>query len=732
MSTEVHYRFFQNTRLLGEGTVEVPFTVGRQTEPGVASPVSVLDVPANSKHYIANECVTRKLVIVPLSNRVVPRLSLRVDVDGSGNILARNVHRVVELHLPSRELLRPNEQLLLGPEGTICFPDEYQLRLSFQQPTIRFGSELEAVVEPTAGLAPAKLASVAKASQGSAPGEAVAADLQQTPHPFLGSGHGQGKGKGKGTLRLDDPIEKGISDSTGKIDSDGPPDGSSQGAPPGSAAAPNSAVPPKATLENRASFMSLERVLDDADFSAMRSLALLGDSQAGNQQELAVRLVHTALEAFKQPPGSKAFFDAAALAALQMIGLDRVAVLRKEQEAWVCGTLVFRPGLDQSRAAARHFSQALLTEMVRNGRTTSVDPQIDSLSLSQALQDIDRAVAAPIFDENKQIVAALYGDRLMGVSENNEPIGELEAALLEVLASGISSSIALKQEQRLRSSMAPFFSPVVLDQLQQDRTLLAGRVADVSVLFCDIRGFSTVTERIGPAQSIAWINDIFTTLSECVLAHDGVLVDYIGDELMAMWGAPGDQSDHAARAARAALDMLEQIGPLGEKWKSILQTPFGLGIGINSGPASVGNTGSTMKFKYAPLGNTVNIASRVQGITKQIGVSGLISGQTADMARRAGQFQTRRLSKVRVVGIAQPLDIVELCQQAFPRDLAVRYEAALGSYEDGDLQVAAGRLASLVQDYPEDRPTIILLSRTVEMLTQPDRPFDSVWNLSHK
>src|SRR5690606_19486942 len=106
----------------------------------------------------------------------------------------------------------------------------------------------------------------------------------------------------------------------------------------------------------------------------------------------------------------------------------------------------------------------------------------------QALHDVDRAVAAPIFDENKRIVAALYGDRLTGESEHNEPIGELEAALVEVLASGISSSIALRQEQNLRGSMAPFFSSIVLDQLQQDRSLLASRLADVSVLFCDIRG----------------------------------------------------------------------------------------------------------------------------------------------------------------------------------------------------------------------------------------------------
>ncbi len=736
MSTEVHYRVLQNQRLLGEGKVEVPFTVGRQTELGGASPVSVLEVSRDSKQFSANECIARKLVIVPLSNRVVPRLSLVVDVDRSGDLLVRNAHRAVELQLLTRQVLRPNEALLLGAEGTICFPDEYQLWLSFRPLAASPGSDDESVAESAAALESAaaresaKSASAWKTPPAIAMRGVVADEPQQTPRRLWSSS--RRVSKGKGTLRLDDLVEKEISDSEGPVASDGSSDLPVEGEAPRLVASPSAAPISKVASEECGSFIALDRRLDDGDCSAKRTLALLGDSCEGNRQELAVRLIHTALEAFKQPPGSKAFFDTAAQAALQMIGLDRVAVLRKEQDGWGCSTLVFRPGLDPSRAAARRFSQALLARMEHNGRTTSVDPQIDALSASQALQDIDRAVAAPIFDENKQIVAALYGDRLTGVSDNNEPIGELEAALLEVLASGISSSIALKQEQRLRSSMAPFFSPVVLDQLQQDPTLLAGRVAEVSVLFCDIRGFSTVTERIGPTQSIAWINDIFTTLSECVLAHDGVLVNYIGDELMAMWGAPGNQLDHAARACRAALEMLEQVGPLGDKWSRILQAPFGIGIGINSGQASVGNTGSTKKFIYGPLGNTVNMASRMQGITRQIGVSGLISGKTAEQASRDGQFPTRRLAKVRVVGIAQPFDVFELCQEAFPRDLATRYEAALSSYEEGELQVAAGRLASLVQEYPDDRPTIILLSRTVEMLTQPDRLKEPVWNLSHK
>ena len=148
-------------------------------------------------------------------------------------------------------------------------------------------------------------------------------------------------------------------------------------------------------------------------------------------------------------------------------------------------------------------------------------------------------------------------------------------------------------------------------------------------MFCDIRGFSTIAERVGAQRTIEWINDVLTELSLCVTKTDGVLVDYVGDELMAMWGAPAEQPDHARRACRSAVEMLELLDPLRERWKEITPDKFGFGIGINTGMARVGNTGSKVKFKYGPLGNTVNLASRVQGITKKLGVAALITDSTA-------------------------------------------------------------------------------------------------------
>src|SRR5262249_42295781 len=151
-----------------------------------------------------------------------------------------------------------------------------------------------------------------------------------------------------------------------------------------------------------------------------------------------------------------------------------------------------------------------------------------------------------------------------------------------------------------------FFTKELSEQLALEPDLLEGRDEEVTVLFSDIRDFSRISERLGPARTVEWGGDVMETLSECVLAHRGVLIDYIGDELMAMWGAPVKQEDHARLACRAALDMLGQVETLNQRWQSILGGPLRLGTGINTGVARVGNTGTRRKFKYGPLGNTVN------------------------------------------------------------------------------------------------------------------------------
>ncbi len=629
MESQVHYQFFQSDQLISEGTVEAPFVVGRQSEGGEPSPVSVFDPSlAGSGTMQVDRSGLRKLVVVSLSDRTVPRLFLRIELDANGKLVVHNTHRNFDVQLANSVVVPPGKQVSLGKRGSVIFCEKYQLRLALSRST---------------------------------------ATLSVSP------------------VRRDSNLN----------------------------------------------FTVLSAGDQFADQNPTNLLTMIQQDLPSSRGELAIRLVRTVLEAFKAPPGSDECFSAAGAAAIKMIDLDRVAVLIKEGKNWRCRTQSFRDMTNPSESSKRPFSQSLLSNMESVARTTVMEPNFSGHHLAASMVNIDRAVASPIFDEKQAIVGALYGDRVGSGSNADRPIGELEAAMLDVLASGISSNLAIQNEQRLRSSMSPFFSPVVLAQLNTNQQLLESREADVSVLFCDIRGFSSVTEKIGPTMAIGWINDVLTALSECVLNHDGVLVDYVGDELMAMFGAPAHQPDHAQRACRAAMEMLSQIVPLGKKWKDTVPNRFGFGIGINSGTASVGNTGSQKKFKYGPLGNTVNLASRVQGITKQIGVPGLITGETANAIGRE-DFQIRRLAKVRVVGIEGPIDLFQLCENHQHRELCVEYEKALMAFEQRDLNLAARLLASVLQDYPADRPTIILLNRTAEILSQSEREFDTVWSLTQK
>lgn len=460
---------------------------------------------------------------------------------------------------------------------------------------------------------------------------------------------------------------------------------------------------------------------------------LFGGESKEDQGRVAVDLVRSALTVVQQAAGSNEFFDSAVYAVATMVELDRALVLLREGDGWSIRSS-YAPNEQAAGGdnANPTFSRGLTERVLRTGKTIIYDPANYMHSTESSMMVLDRAVAAPIFDENRKVIGAIYGDRKYSSGAVDTPIGDLEAALLEVMAGAVSSGIARQRQEAIRSSLTQFFSHEIAERLEQDEDLLAGRDAEVTVMFCDIRGFSAIAEREGAKRTIEWINDVLTELSLCVTKTDGVLVDYVGDELMAMWGAPAEQPDHANRACQSAVDMLKLIDPLRERWSEITPDKFGFGIGINTGMARVGNTGSKVKFKYGPLGNTVNLASRVQGITKKLGVRALITDSTAEAIGR--NFDHRRLAVVRPLGIVEPVGLHELNATADEswRQMAHRYESALASFDTQDLPGAARQLASLVYDHPDDNPSVVLLGRVVEALTRREEAVDPIWNMDSK
>ncbi len=462
----------------------------------------------------------------------------------------------------------------------------------------------------------------------------------------------------------------------------------------------------------------------------------LQNNDAVDRGKMVVSLVNQALEVVQKAAGSDEFLRTAVQSTARMILLDNAYIILRDSEDWNIVASYSRlnnsswqktePEDDTPSLPAG--CRQMLARLLRGGETLICEPNNATHSIESSLLSVDRAVASPLLDADRRIIGALYGDRVFVGGDVDEPIGDLEAALLEVMAGAVSAGIlrlreeqARFQEQSLRTSMNQFFSEKVLQRLLKNEDLLQGRDAEVTVLFCDIRGFSEISERVGPQITIRWINDALTCLSQCVLDTDGVLVDYVGDELMAMWGAPDVQNDHAERACRAASAMVRQLEQIRQRWPSVTPDQFGIGIGINTGTAQVGNTGSRQKFKYGPLGSTVNIASRIQGMTKQFGVTTLISESVQtqlSLRSSTADLHHRLIAEVQPVGMQTNLVIYELVGDADDRwkQLSAQYEIAWTLFQKEEFTRCASKLISLIEMCPEDQPSVLLLQRAVEAI----------------
>lgn len=462
---------------------------------------------------------------------------------------------------------------------------------------------------------------------------------------------------------------------------------------------------------------------------AVRSIAdLVGNTVTGDQDAVVLPWLRRTMNVFQSVANSRDFTMDATNAVLDMISLSNAAVLRLVDNEWK--TDARAPLTLQQDSADWRPSDTMLRRVVQEKRTLRQLPNRDRAP--DSLKNVNTVVVAPILDVDGNVIGALYGDRQIDSNKQLALITEMEATIVELLASGVAAGLArLEQEAaaaRSQSWLEQSFTPTIARQLATDPDMLSGRQMEVTVLFCDIRGFSKLSEQLGPKRTVAWISDVMNELSESIEAHDGVVVDYVGDEVMAMWGAPIEQPDQATLACRAALQMLQKLAQLNSKWKSELGGEFGLGVGINTGPAYVGDVGTSVKLKYGPLGNTVNLGSRTQGLNKMAKTNVLITSATNDQLQSG--FRVRRVAAVRVVGIEEPTSVFELSDSTSGEwpTLATHYEKALELFENGQFPDATRILGNLLESHPDDGPTLQLLSRTVNEMADPSEVFEPIWN----
>jgi adenylate cyclase len=442
-----------------------------------------------------------------------------------------------------------------------------------------------------------------------------------------------------------------------------------------------------------------------------------------------IRWLQATMDVLQEAASSHEFLPRATRAVVELLSLDGCRVLLHNGSQWTIAAHHTRAGIDQ-RDWRPSFQ--LLEQMRQRKRTVWQVPDQNMSVLT-----LTAVVVAPILNSKGDVVGALYGDRGQNIDSNvPRPITQLEAMLAEVLARGLAAGLARVDKERealrARVQFEGCFGPKLATQLLDNAEILRGRDAEVTILFCDIRKFSTNSEHLGPEATVEWIGQAMGAMSECVERYEGVVVDYIGDELMALWGAPVEQPDHAQRACMAALEMLEHLPALNAEWNARLKTPMDLGIGINSGVARVGNVGTSTKIKYGALGNTTNLASRVQGATKHLKTRLLITRGTKDLLDDS--FAVRRIGFTRVLNISEPVELFELASAARPiwTPLQMEYEGALKKFEARNFGTAIRVLGNLLNEHPEDGPALILLSRAVGcMVNEPGQDFH-LWELPGK
>ncbi len=224
----------------------------------------------------------------------------------------------------------------------------------------------------------------------------------------------------------------------------------------------------------------------------------------------------------------------------------------------------------------------------------------------------------------------------------------------------------LLARRRLRAAFGQYVSPEITNRVLREGSELGGEVRTVSVLMSDLRGFTTLSERLPPERISEIMNAYFTAMVEVILAHRGMVSDFIGDGILAVYGAPLDDPEHAWHAVKTALDMQAALQRLNQKWQAEGRPPLAMGVAAHTGEVFAGNVGSPRKKKYAVLGDTVNTVARIEGLNRELGTAILIS--TATLAAVKGRVVVRDRGSVTVKGRTQPVELFELLDASDGRD----------------------------------------------------------------
>ena len=299
-----------------------------------------------------------------------------------------------------------------------------------------------------------------------------------------------------------------------------------------------------------------------------------------------------------------------------------------------------------------------------------------------------------------------------------------------------------RNKRALKSTFAKYVSPSVVEEILKDPSNieLGGKKMELTVMFSDVRGFTTISEKLDPRALSNLLNSYLTPMTDLVFETKGTLDKYMGDAIMAFWGAPIHFEDHAERAATCALMMLKKLKLLQAEYAAKGLPTIDIGIGLNTGDMSVGNMGSNTVRSYTVMGDSVNLGSRLEGINKEYGTRIIVSEFT--QSRIAPSFVTREVDWVRVKGKAQPVRIFELVGTKSPGTLAApadmsavipEFEMGFRLYHQRKFDEAISAFTRALGTKPDDECSQLYLERCRDYLkVAPPDDWDGVYTMKTK
>jgi adenylate cyclase len=419
----------------------------------------------------------------------------------------------------------------------------------------------------------------------------------------------------------------------------------------------------------------------------------------------------------------------------------------------------------------KNYNEAILESMTNGVLTLDAEGRVEkanaaALMLLRCADDPERLVgkkAADIFsgEDNRWVLDGMAKALESGESDeaHNEILAlpdwsgsgdpETTTATVNLMTQPLTNSKGdrmgcllvtedMTNDRKLRSTMARYMTKEVADKLlEEGEDALGGTLQKATVLFSDIRSFTSLSERVGPQETVAMLNDYFTIMVDLIMSNKGILDKYIGDAIMAVFGAPFSTSNDADNALTTAIEMMRALDQFNAARITEGREPVHIGIGVNTDQILSGNIGSERRMDYTVIGDGVNLAARLETANKTFGTQVLFSEYT--LADLTGEYRYREADRLRVKGkenavsIYESLDVYPEARFPYMEQVLAAYNSGLNHYRGQDFKDAATQFEKALNLHPADSLSKLYRDRCTHFLaTPPPEDWDGVWTMTTK